>query len=165
MEPGHTAVLTLWQILLGILEQVYRFLTHPDVGSIASVAGAVISFYVLLTVSDIRRRVLLKLRAPDTIKDLSDRATTISNLMNDFEASLPTIETQIALARETLRNLAAKVSGDPKRTVRHAIKKIDDFRSSGEVEKNRESVREIYVQILVSVKAIENIIADVREEP
>jgi hypothetical protein len=160
-----SATTSLGEKLLGALDAVYGFFTHPDVGSIASVIGAVLSFWVLLSVSDIRRRVLLKLRAPDAIKELTERASTISNAMQDFDASLPRIDESIELANETLKNVSRKVSGDVKATIKSTMKAIDAYRALQPTAKSRDSVRVVYVQLLVSVKAIENLVADFREEP
>lgn len=155
-----------------ILQQLEQFvmavvgiLTDSSLGSFASIVGAGLSFYVLLSVRDIRKRVLLKVRAPETINELSDFATTISNSMQDFDANLLRINEQIALALVTLKNVRGKVTGEPKRTINSAVKAIQAYQSRPPLRRTRDAVRDIYVHILVSVKTIQLIIADVREEP
>jgi hypothetical protein len=155
----------MWESLSNFVVGFYRLVTHPDLGSFASLVGAMLSAYVLKSVSEIRKRVLLKLRAPDVINDLSTSATTISNLMHDFDANLQSIDEKIALAHETLKNVVPKITGEPRKTVKLAIKDVSRYRSLSQQAKTREVVWKIYVHLLVSMKAIENLIADYHEEP
>lgn len=155
----------MWESLWNFAVGFYKLITHSDLGSVASIIGAVLSGYVLMSVREIRQRVLLKLRAPEVIKDLSASAATISSLMHDFDSSLSSIDEQIALAHETLKNVVPKITGETRKTVKVAINDVSRYRSLPQQAKTREVVRRIYVHLLVSKKAIENLIADYHEEP
>jgi N-methylhydantoinase A/oxoprolinase/acetone carboxylase beta subunit len=144
---------------------LYGALTHPDLGTLASVAGLFVSLYVLRTVHEIRKRVLLKLRAGDTIEGLEGHAGKINDFMNDFVGSVSSIENEMALAGEILKNLRKKVDGDPKKTIATAIKEIHTFRNAAPERKTREVARRIYTDILVCANAVRLLVADYREEP
>jgi len=151
--------------LIATYDTIYAILTNADLGAFASMVGACLTIAVFVSVEKIRKRVLFKLRAPEAIKDLTDRATKVSNAMQDFDASLPLIEQELALANETLKNIASKVSGDVKKTIKSAMRAIAEFRDLPVHRKKRDVTRSVYLHLLISTKAIENLIADVREEP
>jgi hypothetical protein len=151
--------------LKGVWDALFWFFTNSELGSFASIIGLLFTLFVFFSVRDIRRRVLFKLRAPEAMKDLTERATNLSNAMQDFNNSLPLIEEQLALANETLKNVLSKVSGDAKKTIKAAMRSIAQFRALPTNRKKREETRRVYIQILTSAKAIEHLIADAREEP
>lgn len=153
------------ELISSIMSWLWKLLSRPEIGSVASVVGSLISLRVWFTVRDIRRRVLFRLRAPEVIVRLKNHATLINDLMNDFDASLDSIETEIALASEALKNVREKITGNAKTTVDSAILVIKRFRNTPKQNKRRDSVREIYTQLLISVAAIEHQIADIKQEP
>jgi hypothetical protein len=155
----------LLEHLKAVWDALFWFFTNSEIGSFASIIGLLLTLFVFLSVRDIRRRVLFKLRAPEAIRELTERATNLSNAMQDFSNSLPLIEEQLALANETLKNVRSKVSGDAKKTVKAAMRSIEEFRSIPTSRRKRDEARRVYIQILTSAKAIEYLIADVREEP
>lgn len=158
MNASRWGIEQLWSALYGLF-------TNADLASFASIVGLGLSIYVVFSVRDIRTRVLLRIRAPEAIKELTDRSSKISSYMLNFDSALPSIHEELALCSETLKNLRRKVSGETKRTVKVTIKRIDGFMHLPIRDQTRDAVREVYVQILVSSKAVQNLIADFREEP
>jgi hypothetical protein len=152
-------------VFLAAGRALWRLLTNAELANLASLIGLGLSVYVLRTVQDLRKRVMLKMRAPEVIHELNERASTISNAMHDFAGSLPIIEQQIALAHETLKNVRDKTAGETKRTIKVSINKIAQFRRLSQPHKGHDAVEKIYLQLLVAAKAIENTVADFREEP
>ena len=151
--------------LIAIWQAVRNILTNTDLASFASIIGAILSFWVLISVSDLRKRVLFRMRAPEALKDLTARASAVSNAMLNFSNGLPAIEENLALANETLKNVYKKISGEPRETIKAAINGISKFRALPDQAKTRELARDVYLKLLVSTRAIEHAIADVREEP
>jgi len=158
-------LVSLWDRLFSAADAIYSFLVHPDLANILSVVGAAITVYVAFSVRDLRRRVIFKVRAPEVIRELTERASRISGFLQDFTAGLAGIEEELALAQVTLKNVSDKVSGPAKTTIQNATDIIGKFRSSQNEGKTADVAREVYLQILIAKKAIENLAADFREEP
>jgi len=151
--------------IASIAAELWKFITRPDIGSVASLVGSLISFRVLWTVRDLRRRALFKQRAPEAIRELKKRASRLNDLMLAFDENLFEIEKEVALTRETLKDLFDKSSGQTKTTIKDAISKIKQFRDGPASGKSRDTAREIYLQILVSAQSVEYLVADLTQEP
>lgn len=144
-------------------KDIWSFLILDETGKVVSLIGTLISIYIGFTIRDIKKRVLFKVRAPELASFLKEKASNLNNLMLNFDENKGQIEAEVALSLEALKNAKEKVSGMTKDTIKTAISKINKYRNSN-VVKSRDSVREIYIQILISEQAIMNQIEDVRME-
>lgn len=148
-----------------IVKYAWGMITRPDIGAFASLLGTFISIYVGFTVRDIRRKVLFKSRAPALAQNLKQKASNLSELMQNYEENTEQIHVEIALAHGLLKSAAPKLSGTTKSTIKHAMNQIDAGLKNNSSRLSRDSARGIYTQLLVSVQAIENLIEDTNQEP
>lgn len=145
------------------IQVAWQFVTNPQVGALASLTGTLISIYVGFTVRDIRRKAMLKTRVPTLARKISEKASQLNDLLNNYEANKELIHDEIELAQELLRNACSKISGETKSTIKAAITQIKKSpRTNGYIP--RESARLIYTKLLVSVQAINNLIEDTNQE-
>lgn len=140
------------------------FVTSPAVGSLASVLGSVISVRVWFSIKDMRRKVLFRQRVPEAISSIREHASAIDKGLQDNDANAEAISTEVALSLETLKAVVDKLDGPAKNSVKTAIAIIKTFKNAHESQRNRAMIRDVYTHLLTAALAIENSVADSKQE-
>jgi hypothetical protein len=95
-----------------------------SVGSVASIIGAIISIYVLLTVRKIENQFLFRVRVPEILKALKKNAGDLNEQLRQFESSHKSIEIIFSKVGSILKNLVPKISGSTKKSAKIFAKKL-----------------------------------------
>lgn len=152
------------EALIGFLNSLVAFFSKPEVGAAASVIGALISARVWFSLGEMRRKVLFRQRAPESVAEIRNHASAIDVFLQDFEVSAEGIDTEVALSLETLNAVLSKLSGPAKDSTKSAIAVIKIFRESKDGARTRLAVRNVYTHLLSAALAIENMVADAKQE-
>ena len=150
--------------MIELLGWLTDFVSGPKVGAISSVIGMWISVRVWFSLRDIRRKVLFRQRAPEAINAINNHASVLSTLLQDYDANGETIDTEVALSLETLKAVVSKLQGPAKDSAKRAIVAIEVFRKTNNNRKTRYDVRQVYTCLLSASLAIENMLADAKQE-
>lgn len=96
----------------------------PKIANIASIAGALISLYVVVEVRSIGKKYLFRARVPEILKAMKTYSSALSEELNTFEDSIREIETELSRIDATLKNLTSKIEGETKRMTKELRKLI-----------------------------------------
>lgn len=99
------------------------------IGNLSSIAGFVISCWVLWQVREIEKQYLRQVRAPALVRRLAEHEQNLSKLL--LVPSLDNEEASVTLAssESVLRNLLPKLSGDEKKQTKSVVNKLARARS------------------------------------
>src|SRR5882672_2267297 len=111
--------------LSSIIKELYTRENFYVVGNIFSIASFILSIFVLWNIRKLRNAYKLRVRGPALIKDLTKAASNLSKLMNDYGEFIPQVSEEMGRVAVKLRSLGRKVSGPPKKSVKHVIEYID----------------------------------------
>jgi hypothetical protein len=123
------------------------------VGNLLSIVSFVLTIFVLLNVRKLRNAYKLKVRGPLLIKDLSKLASNISSLRNEYNEFLPQLAEELGRVGVKLRAMKRKLSGDPKRSVKHVLACIDQCEVNAQ---NEEQIRRTYVEIIKVIEELKD---------
>ena len=87
------------------------------------------------------------------LRDLSKAASNLSKFMNAYGDFLPQITEELGRIAVKLRSLKRKLSGDPKRSAKRALLRIDQCQVSVQ---NEEQVRLVYVEIMKVIEELKD---------
>jgi len=107
-----------------ILNQLHTY------GSISSILGAVITFYILWTIRKIRTHFLSKARIPEILRSLEKNAGDLSKYLREFNDSQREIATILGIVIAILKNLKPKISGVAVKSTKTALKRIRENQKS-----------------------------------
>ncbi|MCI5137368.1 MAG: hypothetical protein D3922_02885 [Candidatus Electrothrix sp. AR1] len=94
-------------------------------GSVSSIAGLVLSVFVLFAIGKIRKFYIFTARVPQDNEKLAEIASSISSHLNSFEGYSTKTYEILANAEITLKSLGRKVDGPLKKQVNKLIKDIN----------------------------------------
>lgn len=131
---------------------------------LSSIAGLIVSVWVLLRVGRISRNYLLQARLPDLRKKLRAHRSKLSTLLGDYPDSWGEMQVELQMCDATLRSLAPKV--DRAGRVRVRTVEAEMARVCGTaVAPPRERLREIYSSLAGLEQEMDNLIKDIRWRP
>jgi hypothetical protein len=133
------------------------------VGNLTSIAGLLVSLYVLVTVRKIRKAYTASATLPSMERRLSKLARELAELLNDYEANTQSVETTIARCNGLTHGLGAKLSGEVKGSLRDLRRTIRAFRQSP-VEHRQREARRVYNEAQSLVAALKTHIEDLKWE-
>jgi hypothetical protein len=87
------------------------------------------------------------------IRDLSKAASNLSKFMNDFDEFIPQVSQELGKVAVKLKSLKRKLTGDPKKSVKHLLLYIDQCEVSVQ---NEEQVRLVYGEILKVIEELKD---------
>lgn len=130
------------------------------VGSLASIAGLILSVFVLSSVRKLRREMLFRGRLPELKRQLARHASRINAFMKAYGENIDEIEREISACRACLRSLAGKTNSPLQVDILDLIARIDRARPL-----NAESAREIWVlhlELIELASLLKNIYDDMK---
>ena len=101
-----------------------------SIGSIASIIGALISLYLIYALRKIHKHFLFKARFPELKKSLSNKASKLIELFQEFDNNKPEIKHTLRLIETILKNLEKKLHGEYKSSVSNLKMEITKFNNS-----------------------------------
>jgi hypothetical protein len=137
--------------LLPPLENLLTLETFYIIGNVFSIVSFILSILVLWNIRKLRNAYRLRVRGPSLIKDLSRATSNLAKFLNEYEAFLPQIREELGRVEVKLQSLQAKLSGDPRKSVRRVLRYVD--RCEVNVQ-NEQQVRLVHVEV---VKIIEEL--------
>lgn len=123
------------------------------VGNLLSIFSFVLTIFVLLNVRNLRNVYKLKARGPSLLKDLSKSASNISGFLNEYNDFLPQLEEELGRVAVKLSSMKRKLSGGPKRSVKHVLVRIDQCEVNAQ---NEEHVRRTYIEIIKVIEELKD---------
>jgi len=139
--------------LTSAIQKVLSRETFFFVGNLLSIVSFVLTIFVLLNVRKLRNVYKLKARGPSLIKDLSKSASNISSLLNEYNDFLPQLAEELGKVAVKLRSMKRKLSGGPKRSVKHVLTYIDQCEVNAQ---NEEQVRRTYIEIIKVIEELKD---------
>lgn len=131
------------------LSSVFQSLLNREtlslVADFLSLAGFILSVFVLWNVRKLRNVYRLRARGPALIKELGKASTNLSKFLNELADFLPQVKEEMARAAVKLRALRRHTGSDQKRTIKRVLRAIDQCEITVE---NEEQVRLVYIEIL-----------------
>jgi hypothetical protein len=135
------------------LENLLTRETFYIIGNIFSIAGFVLSAFVLWNIRKLRKTYGLRARGPILIRELSKTASNLSKFLNAYDDFLPQVTEELARAAAKLRSLRRKLSGDHKRLVKDVLVRVDQCEVTVQ---NETQVRLVYVEIVKVVEELKD---------
>ena len=139
--------------------EFWAFITSAELGTLASLAGAGVSIWVLISVRAIRKHFLFTARIPQILEDLQSNASTLNTGIADFDASREMIDVELARCHANLLNLSSKIGGNTKKNVRKLTEAIEKYHAG---DKKRETARHIYTLLNGLMQQIKNLREDTK---
>jgi hypothetical protein len=137
-----------------------RYATFANLASFSSVAGFLISIFVVLSLWDIKKQFLFRARVPALHKSLRKHATQLSRYLQDFDNHNEAIDEELSLAEVNISSIRAKApNGKLKRRLGDLAKEIRIYRK-GMGPKLKPNLRSIYVNLNMLIQEISNLRAD-----
>lgn len=140
-----------------LISKILAWTNLNNIGSIASIAGFIVTVLVFLSLRRIRRFYFVRVRIPKLAESLSSRVSKISNYMNDYENSNNNILVELAEIEAVLKSMKGKVIGDSKKSVKTSIRKISEINRSNI---SYDLVMENYVQLRNTLEVIKQSVED-----
>lgn len=111
--------------LLSLESFFFSWETFSRIASVLSIASFALTIWVLLETRKLRSLYKLRVRGPLLIKDLHKMASNLSSYLNDYSNSITQIAQEVGKIAVKLKSLEAKLSGDPKNSVKLVRSYID----------------------------------------
>ena len=113
------------------------------------------TIFVAVTVREIRRGVLYKVRAPDLLKTLTNHRSALSTYLTDYPASARDFQRQLPAIESTLLAIESKVGWwfSRKRRVIRKMRLLVSHSRSGELA--FEPAEQLYNQLTFLVESLE----------
>jgi hypothetical protein len=127
--------------------------TFYIVGNIFSIAGFILSVFVLWNIRKLRNAYRLRARGPSLIKDLSKAASNLSKFMNEYDEFMPQVSEELGRVGVKLKNLRRKLSGPPKRSVKRVLSYVDQCEVTLQ---NEDQVRLVYGEVLKVIEELKD---------
>lgn len=138
-------------------------------GALSSIAGFILSVFVLLTVRKIKKFYIFTARVPQVNEKLAEIASSISSHLNNFEGYTTSTYEILANAEIALKSLGRKVDGPLKKDVGYLVKDISSINTKRhpviqtiidylpfDTSQNGKSEKETLERIYVSLYKITN---------
>jgi hypothetical protein len=126
---------------------------------VVSVAGALVSLYVLFTVRSIERRFVYRARLPEWIAALRSSTSRISALLQSFNENLEPLQDELAICISHLKSIRTRSSWRDRARIKVLLGQIEAGRGFA-LEKTQ--VRFIYTEMLVLLGDLENAANELR---
>jgi hypothetical protein len=120
-------------------------LTLSDAGSLASLIGLLVTFWVAMSVRRIKSFYIVTARVPELARRLKQHSSALATYLNDFEAFKDKIREELVVTEVTVNSLRRKVSGQTKRTVKVLWK---EMRRANGLGVDSSSARALYLRII-----------------
>jgi hypothetical protein len=146
----------IWDGLAGLGDSIWSLITNPDVGTLASIGGFVLSGYVLWTVREIRHRLVFFARVPQIIVQLEANASSFSELLADPAGSKQQLQLEIERCKANLETLRSKIKGDLRGKLEALLGKIESPMTTDD------DLWAIYVSLTGVIQALRNYSEDYR---
>ena len=138
-----------------IMESIYTWLNIEKLGSLASIAGLVLTIYVFFGVRKIKQEFLFRVRLPGLLKKIQNHASSISSELPNLPESENSIIEELSIAQVNIQSLENKSSGTMKNSLKKLRLKIEDIRKNNKVDKD--SIRSVYLDLNMVIQEISNI--------
>ena len=129
------------------------------IGTLASVAGLIITAITYVKVKNLEARYLFAARAPELVQRLNEQASNLVEYLRDFSRSTEPIRAELLQTVATLKSLERKASEHERASVKQLLKLIQehDARVSSE-----ESAWKIYSEIRKVEEEVRNAQEDLK---
>jgi hypothetical protein len=134
------------------------------IGNLSSIAGLIVSVWVLLRVGRISRSYLLQARLPDLRKKLRAHRSKLSTLLGGYPDSWGEMQVELQMCDATLRSLAGKLDRGGRARTR-AIQADIAGTSGAASAPPEEELRRIYSSLAGLEREIDNLIKDIGWRP
>jgi uncharacterized phage infection (PIP) family protein YhgE len=139
--------------LLRSIERFFSWETVSKIASIFSIASLLVTIWVLFETRKLRSLYKLRVRGPVLIKDLHKMTSNLSGYLNDYSDSTTQIAEELGKIGSKLNSLQAKLSGDPKNSVKRVRGYIDQCEVKSE---NEEQVRRVHIEIIKVIEELKD---------
>lgn len=136
-------------------------LTLSDWGNVSSIAGLGVTLFVAWSVRRLRQQYSFKARLPQILHKLSERASALSSLLNDFERNRGDIQLELSQTKPLLKSLRSKLSRAQRKSCKNLNAEID---LALRVPVYRKSVWNVYVSIQTLIQELEELNQDLEWE-
>jgi len=136
------------------MDEIIKFLTFSNVGSLASIIGFAITIFTFVVLWNIKKKFLFNSHVEAHKKFISEKAANITSLLADYDNNSNEIDEILALINVELRAVQRGANGDLKKDVKNSrsmINKYSDkaFWGSQKKFKNEVKAREIKTSLTV----------------
>ena len=105
---------------------MFRFILS-DIGSYASVISLLLTAYIALSLRKIKNTYIFRVRAPQFSKGLTEHASILIELGNDFDSSKQEIGVELAKADVKLRYVEGRMRGESRKAVKELRNLIREY--------------------------------------
>lgn len=132
-----------------------------DIGSYASIAGLLVTLWILSDLGRIKSRYLFSARVPELARKLRTHSSNLSAMLNDPAANSSQIAEELAAAEVTVTSLSAKVSGVVKKSATSLAKTIRTTQRTGS---DVALLRDTYLAMIKLQEELKNLELDLKWE-
>lgn len=129
--------------------------------NILSIVSFALTIWVAYSVRNIRRFYVFTARVPEITQKIKKHNSKVSELLNDFENSIPKIQIELTSIQVLLSSLKNKTNKNTKQSTNKIVKTI---RSYNFKTADRDQLWDIYLQVTQLVLEIEDLQKDLRWE-
>lgn len=130
---------------------IFALQTISLIADILSIAGFVLTVWVLLETRKLKSLYKLRIRGPSLIRELHKIVSNLPEYLNNYSNSIVQVAQEFGRVEIKLKSLEAKLSGAPK----DSVKLVRSFIDQCEVKiENEEQVTRVYREI---VKVLEEL--------
>jgi hypothetical protein len=102
-------------------------LTLSDYGNIASIAGFILTIFILLNVRSLRKQYTFKARVPELTRKLNSHASKLADYHQNFEDSREEIILELANSEAVLKSLGEKVNKSTRGSIKILLAQIKEY--------------------------------------
>jgi hypothetical protein len=133
----------------------------------AGILALVVSMYAALTIRLVRNDILKRVRLPQLLDQITQRATALANLMRQYPANRNQIRVEMSRCEAHLKVLRRKVNGEISMTVRGLQAAIKSYNSTPRwfrptPRNNKDNAWNIYAQMNGLIEELKHFIEDQR---
>lgn len=132
-----------------------------DIGSYASILGFLLTVAILVSLRNIQKKFLFKVRISDLHHNIKKHASELSSLIQNYSSNKNEIEELLAKALADIASLEQKASGSLRQNLKVLSEDIKKYRSNHS-HKTKSMLRDIYTDMNLVIQEIYNIREDAK---
>jgi hypothetical protein len=98
-----------------------------DLGSYASLISLALTVYIAWNVRNIKNKYIFRIKAPQFVKTLTKRASTLIEYTNDFQNNKREIGDELTLIDVKLKGIQGRMRGESKKAVKDLRARIREY--------------------------------------
>jgi len=139
--------------------------TEPEllskVGSICSIAGLVVTFWIFIKLRRIHRSFLFQARLPDLRKKIRGHRSSLSRLLNDFPNTFADVQIELQRCHANLQSLKPKLGRAQVPSVNSLLEQIEELNRLSALP-SKEPVQRVYLDLVLLEGELDNLSEDIK---